>query len=51
MNVPDWRSVNSYRNVSPGGMARWVRPATPSMPFGSEDAVPVDAWSARAAGW
>ena len=51
MNVPCWRSVNSYLKVSPGGIGFWVRPPTPSMPLGSEHAVPVDAWSARAAGW
>jgi hypothetical protein len=34
MNVPDWRSVNSYLNVSPGRMAFWVSPPTPSIPFG-----------------
>ena len=34
MNVPCCRSVNSYLNVSFGSITRWVRPATPSMPFG-----------------
>ena len=34
MNVPACFTVNSYTNVSPGGMGRWLSPATPSMPLG-----------------
>ena len=30
-----WRSVNSYLNVSPGAIGFWVRPPTPSIPFGT----------------
>ena len=43
MYVPAGASVNSYLKVSPGGMGFWVSPATPSMPLGKQDAVPVDA--------
>ena len=35
MNVPCCFQVNSYLNVSPGLIARWVSPPTPSMPFGT----------------
>ncbi len=34
MNVPGYRSVNSYTYVSPGGMGRWLSPDTPSIPLG-----------------
>ena len=35
MAVPLWRNVNSYLNVSPGAIAFWVSPPTPSIPFTS----------------